>query len=157
MPTSIATPATKVSRKQLIIAAGRAHLKAWLLAAEAHGTIYYNVQSVSRSGMNRKISLSTIIMARAEEPPCEMRAELVRLWPSIPDDKFNDIMRGQSGYSEALDIVARDWSFSWEARAFNVSGCGQDMVHHLVYTLAGMVFQSSRALPFTNEVRREAF
>ena len=52
------------SRKQLIISAGRAHLRTWLLAAEAHGTIYYNVQSVSRSGMNRKISLSTIMPTR---------------------------------------------------------------------------------------------
>jgi hypothetical protein len=140
------------SRKQLIISAGRAHLRTWLLAAEAHGTIYYNVQSVSRSGMNRKISLSTIIPYAGLGD--QGKPGLVRLWPALREES---IPRGAAEYTVALDVIARDWGFSFEARAFNVSGGNMDMVFALVYALAGKALPREDALPYTNKVRREAF
>jgi hypothetical protein len=164
MTTSAATSIRAPSRKQLIIDAGRAHLKTWLLAAEAHGTIYYNVQSVSRSGMNRKIALSTIIEATPKRQTAQPgKPELVRLWPSIPDDKFNNLMRGASGYPQALDEVARDWGFSWDARAFNVNGAGMDLVFWLIDNLASKAGigkldpQGDGRSSYANRVRRESF
>jgi hypothetical protein len=162
-----ATVSPKVSRKQLIIAAGRAHLKAWLLAAEAHGTIYYNVQSVSRSGMNRKISLSTIIVRDVTEPEDHgmyTHPELVRLWPSYGEQDLPDeLTRGSGNFGSTLDIIARDWGFSFDARAFNVSGTGMDMVYALVDDLAhragiGKLDPAGDGrTSYANRVRREAF
>lgn len=139
------------SRKQLIISAGRAHLRTWLLAAEAHGTIYYNVQSVSRSGMNRKISLSTIMPTRIGD---ESKPDLVRLWPSLREES---IPRGAAEYTAALDVIARDWGFSWEARAFNVGGCGADMVFMLVYHLASKALGQKEGYALVCKLQREAF
>jgi hypothetical protein len=158
---NIVTPPRAPSRKQAIIATGRAHLKTWLLAAEAHGTIYYNIQSVSRSGMNRKISLSTIFMGSDGMADCRCgnyeKASLVRLWPSYGENasKFD------TTYNEGLDIIARDWGFSFDARAFNISGCGMDMCFALVDSLAGLAglnnHDGSAKGCYANRVRRESF
>lgn len=159
MNPSSSAPRTP-SRKQLIIDAGRAHLRTWLLAAEEHGTIYYNVQSVSRSGMDRKIALSTIFPAKLIGDTS--KPELVRCWPAIPNVSVGSAHNAIhefafSEYNAALDIIARDWGFSFDARAFNVSGAGMDMVFQLVYTLAGKALPREDALPYTNRVRRESF
>lgn len=152
MTTSIAAP----SRKQLIIDAGRAHLKTWLLAAEEHGTIYHNVQSVSRSGMNRKIALATIIQRKGTRFGKPFPIELVRLWPACADNSH--VL-----YSEALDVIARDWGFSFDARAFNVSGAGMDMTFWLVDHLASLAGigkldpAGDGRSSYANRVRREAF
>lgn len=139
----------KPSKKdQAIIDAGRKHLRAWLKDAEKHGTIYYAIESVSRSGMNRKIVLSTIVKGRDGKP------ELMRLWPRLPDDAASSV----GDYSSALDIVARDWGFSFKARAFDVGGCGMDMVFALVSRLARMADdKGTGANDYANRVRREAF
>lgn len=141
----------KLSKKdQAIIDAGRKELRAWLQAAEKHGTIYYAIESVSRSGMSRKIVLSTIVKGRGGKP------ELKRLWPRLPDDS-----RTISDHSSALDVVARDWRFSFKAHAFDVGGCGMDMVFALVHGLACKAGLDDRgkggAGMYANRVRREAF
>lgn len=152
MNTSTAPKVTKVSRKQQIIDAGRAHLREWLIAAEAHGTIYYNIKSVSRSGMNRKIALSTIIMGG---DGTTSKASLVALWPQIG----NETLYASSDYPQCLDIIARDWSFSFDARAFNVSGAGMDMTYALVDSLASKANMRDHGVGstyYTNRVRRES-
>jgi hypothetical protein len=140
-----ATKATKVTKAQ-IIAAGRAHLRAWLTAAEAHGTIYYAIPRVARSGMSRQIVLSTIVTGRDGKP------ELSRLWPGLPDDVGGPL--AGDAYRAALDTVARDWRFSFDARAFKIGGCGMDMVFALVDDLAG---QAGMDAKYPNRVNREAF
>jgi len=135
-------------RDQEIIAAGRKELRAWLQAAEKHGTIYYAIESVSRSGMNRKIALSTIVKGRSGKP------ELKRLWPSLPEGF--DI--GSRDYASHLDPVARDWGFSFKAGAFDVGGCGMNMVFALVSRLARMADdKGTGANDYANRVRQEAF
>jgi hypothetical protein len=157
------TVSTKVSRKQLILNAGRAHLKEWLLAAEAHGTIYYNVQSVSRSGMNRKIALSTIVYDKNDRGG-RGEARLVRLWPGYGEqDLPEELTRGSGAFASTLDVIARDWGFSYDVRAFNVSGCGTDMVYALVDSLAHKAGigkldpDGDGRTTYANRVRRESF
>lgn len=118
---------TRKELKAQAIAAGRKHLAEWFAVAQKHGTIYYNITSVSRSGMNRKIRLYTI----RNDETCDGNPVLWKLWPyaeAIEEWSCRD-------YKTQLDDIARDWSFSFQARAFNVSGCGMDMVLHLVYSL----------------------
>lgn len=128
-----------------LIKAGRKALAAWLRRAEAHGTIYYVVSHVSRSGMSRNIEIATIIV-RKRKP------DLVKLWPHVDEA---DLPAG-TDYSAALDVIARDWGFSFRnnQRCFVISGCGMDMVFALVDNLA-----AKAGLPrgYANRVRRDAF
>lgn len=150
---------TKAEAKAQIVAAGRKSLAAWLSAAEEHGTIYYSIESVSRSGMQRTIKLATIIPRTTLERGKKVhRHELVALWPRLPDS-FSQT------HSDDLETVAKDWcNFSFDKRAFVVNGCGMDMVFHLIYSLAGLTRdvrsepgKQLSALDFANKVRHEAF
>jgi hypothetical protein len=144
------TRADAKARKQAIIEAGRGALRKWLEGALAHGTIYYAIESVSRSGMNRKIVLATIVTDSKGKPT------LQRCWPGVTDADeglFHD-------YVETLDVIARDWTFSFRARAFDVSGGGMDMVFHLIDRLArvaGLDDRTKYPHGFANAVRRESF
>ncbi|HEX9156010.1 MAG TPA: hypothetical protein VF819_10625 [Nitrospira sp.] len=137
------------TRKELVIQEGRKVLRTWLEAAELHGKIYYKIESVSRSGMNRRISLSTIIIGSDGKP------EIEKLWPTLPEG------RGTSTFVDDLDIVAKDWGFSFNSRTFNVGGCGMDMVFWLVDNLAykaGIPAKPSkgpRSESYANRVKRE--
>ena len=128
---------------------------AWLVdflrTAYRHGSIYYRIESVSRSGMSRTISLYTarVVTGDTYGPMVESsnnlrefsgdngpEARIVRLWPA------HDM-------SEA-DRRAIGWQWSHgssDVRAFRVHGCGMDMVFHLVDTLTHAVF-SDHALAY---------
>jgi len=114
---------TKKSFEARAIASGRIALAQWLAAAEVHGTVYYAIPRVARSGMSRNITLHAIV-----------DGELSRLWPAL-DEATEANFVGDS-HSRALDVVARDWLFSYDRRAFRVGGCGMDMVFWLVDHLA---------------------
>ncbi len=131
--------------KEEIIKNGRIELFNWLTAAEAHGKIYYHIPSVSRSGMSRTISMRTIKVDLKED-----KIDLVRLWPSLPYDgqlKFPE-------YNLALDLVAKDWHFSFKKRAFEVGGCGMDMVFAQIDYLAHLAGITDG---YANRVRHEEF
>ena len=125
------------------VAAGRLYLADWLSKAHEHGTIYYVIQSVSRSGMSRQIRLYTI--ARRDGGPA-----IVHLWPAAPEDY------PANRYSEDIDAIARDWGFSFDKRAFVVGGCGMDMVFALIDSLAHKagVAGAGRS-SYANSVRRD--
>lgn len=148
----------KKELKDAAIKAGRMQLAAWLHAAEAHGTIYYVIESVSRSGMSRKISLATIRMSRARKGE-KRKPELAKLWPSLPP--AFEVERAGANWSECLDAIGADWGFSWTARAFNVGGCGMDMVFALIDGLAAKAGLRGEGLTgkqsYANRVRRESF
>lgn len=151
----------KTTDKQAIIAAGRKELWRWLKQAEKHGTIYYEVTHVARSGMSRRIVLQTIAHKNEEhrragrnESVGVDRVQLVNLFPSLPDDDF-PTWRDRS---EALDIVAKDWGFSFKHRAFVIGGCGMDMVFAQVDYLASIAgLKGNGAQSYANRVRRESF
>jgi len=129
----------KSARDLTIIAAGRKHLREWLIAAEKHGTIYYEVTHVARSGMSRRIVLQTIRMVKG-------KPVLDNLFPSLPDTDFGGDWRQRS---QASDIVARDWAFSFKYRAFIIGGCGMDMVFALIDHLAHLA--DIKSIPNTNK------
>lgn len=138
-----------MSRKELNAAIDKEAkrvLRAWLEAAEAHGTIYYSVTHVARSGMSRRIVLSTIRISEKTGKPY-----LDRLWPHLECESgdFGD-------YNAAVDRVAKDWGFSFKHRAFIATGSGKDMVFATVYYLA-QVSGLDKPLEYTNRVRRDSF
>lgn len=123
------------------VAAGRLYLADWLERAKEHGTIYYVIPSVSRSGMSRQIRLYTI---DGRGP------SMCHLWPGARPDYPAD------RYGEDLDAIARDWGFSFDKRAFVVGGCGMDMVFALVDSLASKAGVGGRGRDsYANTVRRE--
>lgn len=130
------------------IKGGRAFLKKWLLAAESHGTVYYRVPHVAKSGMSLRIVLATIIHSR--------RPAIVRLGPGIETVPISGIP-----YSESLDIIAKDWGFDWEKRSFLVRGTGSNMVLELLHKLVRMSGLTSRTdlfpAGYVNTVRREEY
>jgi hypothetical protein len=151
---------SKKSDRETIINAGRAVLKAWLIAAEKHGTIYYEITNVARSGMSRRIVLQTIRMVKG-------KPVLDNLFPGLPETDFGGDWKKRS---DAVDMVAKDWGFSFKHRAFVVGGCGMDMVFALVDDLASKA--GIKAIPnkdkrmdrirpsgesYANRVRRESF
>jgi len=140
---------TKTEQKNAIVNAGRKALALWLTQAEEHGTIYYNIDSVSRSGMSRRIVLSTIIIGIDGKP------FLSRLWPRVSDDMLTG-----SGSNE-LDIVAKDWGFDFTGRSFKVYGGGMDMVFALIDSLAKKAGLDSVRTPggkcYANRVNWESF
>jgi hypothetical protein len=139
---------TKKDRKEAAVKAGRMALATWLHKAEKHGTIYYAIEQVSRSGMSRQIVLSTIVKDK------NRKLSLQRLWPSIPWPSGASI----EDHNEALDFVAADWGFSFKTRNFVIGGCGMDMVFALVDRLASLSGLEGRgAESYANRVRREAF
>jgi len=133
------------------IAAGRLYLAYWLTKAREHGTVYYTIPSVSRSGMSRQIRLYRIDSADGRPH------DIVHLWPSIRTaDMSPEIERGGGGFSSALDAIARDWGFSFDKRAFVVGGCGMDMVFALVDSLAAKAgLRGTGHDSYANTVRRE--
>jgi hypothetical protein len=149
---------TKKEAEAKIVAAGRKHLRAWLLAAEKHRTIYYTIDHVSRSGTFRTIKLATI------KRNAKGKAELVALWPGAD---YKALVRSGAGNGDvALDVIAKDWGFSFKRRAFEAHGCGIDMVFATVYKLAGKAFpykatakpsDRERPIDLVNKIRREAF
>jgi hypothetical protein len=165
MSTTTATGSATMKREtqnewtERITRAGRAALRTWLLAAQKHGTIYYAITNVSRSGMRRTIVLSTIVVDNDGKP------RLVSYWPSIGDEPFADGRDGQ--YSTALDVVAKDVGFSFKSRSFVANGVGMDMVFATVYYLCQVAdlkapkrFASKgeepSALGFCDLIRRES-
>lgn len=95
--------------------------------------------------MSRRIVLGTIVPAKHKGTvgPMVARYDLQMLWPRTLDRDDN----------EALDIIGKDWRFSFKHRAFVVDGCGMDMVFALVDSLAARA-----GLPgYANLVRREHF
>jgi hypothetical protein len=138
---------TTKSEKAAIIASGRAHLAQWLRDAEAHGTIYYSIPRVSRSGMSRVIKLYTILNGSDGKPA------LSQLWPS-----YDETAPGDS-WSVKIDTVAKDWGFTFgNTRGFRVNGCGMDMVFWLVGHLANLAFsrESREGENYANRVRRDS-
>jgi hypothetical protein len=103
----------------------------WVDRAIAHGTIYYLVESVSRSGMMRSITLYTIGTDRDGKP------ELKVAWPDY----------------EASEKARREIMWSRKHRCFRVGGCGMDMVFHLLYELGSMFGVGDK---LANHVRRES-
>jgi hypothetical protein len=134
---------TKKEQRAAIIAAGRKHLRAFLNAAKRHGTIYYDVPSVSRSGMSRQIKLWTI-----------SKGQLVRAWPGYGDHGTPEI--SALNYSDVMDVIAKDWGFSFEKRSFVVSGCGMDMVFALIDDLANKAYGWKYKVDYANRVRRDS-
>lgn len=125
----------KKKERNAAIAGGRNYLKWWLQEAAKHGTIYYTIPHVARSGMSRRIVLGTIAAGR-----------LITLWPNAVDG---------SGDINDLDAIAKDWRFSFHHRAFVIGGCGMDMVFALIDDLAGMAGLNGGK--YANSVRREHF
>lgn len=151
---------SKVDQHKLIVDAGRKSLRDWLKAAEKHGTIYYVIESVSRSGMSRNISLATIVMSKG-------KPVLSKLWPRLDDKMWSHAQ--WSEYNAALDVVASDWGFSFKVRSFKVGGCGMDMVFSQIDYLAQIAGvnrspneDSSKTKDqghrmYANRVKRESF
>jgi hypothetical protein len=156
----------KKAEKEAIIAAGRKELRKWLEAAEKHGTIYYEITHTARSGMTRHIVLATIRMVKG-------KPVLWNLFPALPHEYYDGARATPwRDYSAALDIVAKDWGYSFKRRAFVIGGCGMDMVFALVDDLARKACMPLiRAKPpmacsvprydarssYANRVRRESF
>ena len=150
--------ATRKNLKADAIADGRKVLRAGLLRAEETGTIYYTIPSVSRSGMSRTITLHMVCHDRDE------RYGLVRCWPGLTDEFARGLTMNE--HHAALDAVAKDWGFSYDARAFKVGGCGMDMVFALVDKLAsaaglnvrpeGEPDKNDGRRMYANRVRRES-
>lgn len=128
-------------------------LYAWLCAAKRHGTIYYVVQHVSRSGMSRDIILHTI-----------KDGTLCVAWPdseaTIPRDAARyagstggELTRAQfAAYRRHYKDTFGRLSFRYSKRAFVMGGCGMDMVFACIYNLGGVF-----GLPdLGNTVRRES-
>lgn len=130
----------KKTERDAILASGRDYLGAWLLNALNHGTIYYTIPQVARSGMSRRIVLATIVMRNGAP-------ELSTLWPrsTAPDGDDN----------EALDLIAKDWRFSFKHRAFVIGGCGMNMVFALIDDLASTA--GLEGGKYANSVRHEHF
>lgn len=136
-----------------IIRAGRESLVGWLEAAKAHGTIYYTVEA-SRSGMMRTIRLSTITPQM--HITGHVQSGLERCWPKIASHV--EVNLSSAEYSSALDIVAKDWGFSFKHGAFRIGGCGMDMVFALVDNLAAKAgIKGHGKDSYANSVRLEAF
>lgn len=133
----------KRERREAAIQAGREYAREWLIDAERHGAIYYTIPHVARSGMTRHVVLGTV-------RPVRETHRLENLWPRTldPDGTPSDI----------LDIIAKDWGFSFKHRAFIVGGCGFDAVHHVIYGMAWRAFGDSKeGLSYASRVRREHF
>lgn len=107
--------------KEEIRQAGRRYLRAWLLGALRSGTIYYTIPHVARSGMSRRITLHRVV-----------GGEVRRLFPSLPKGSEPKV------YSAALDVVAKDWGFSFTHQSFVIGGCGMDMVFAQIDYLASI-------------------
>jgi len=123
-----------MNRKK-IIEAGRGVLLGWLSRAEAHGTIYATVPGPTRT--TARFNLYTIVtkpqLSRAEPP------ELVKLWPTLPGNAEGceiDVGAESSDYTKAVELIARDWGFSFERRCFAINGGGMDMLFDLVDRLS---------------------
>lgn len=121
---------TKKQAKEAAIAAGRAHLKSWLKQAAAHGTIWYSVVHVSRSGTRHQIKLYRVTTAG--------KPTIVQLWPSACSLHYEaETVLG--GYGAAVDVVAKDWGLSFKDAAFIINGCGMNMALELLDKLGRMV------------------
>jgi hypothetical protein len=167
---------TKKAVKEAIVKSGRDHLRQWMQAAETHGTIYYTIPHVAKSGMSRNIVLATIRMDENGKPYLE------NLWPKMDENLVGSRGFGMFkketgndspfGYSEALDIVGKDYGFNWDKRCFTIGGCGMDMVFALVDDLAHKAGLNDNGPPrdndqpshknyvarsYANRVRRESF
>lgn len=116
--TPASTPARRT--KAEVIKLGRKYLAEWLTLAAGYGTLFYRVEHVSRSGMQRRIVLATIVdySKRGKKPT------LSRLMPGS--------VCNYSLSNDELDIVAKDWGYAYNRRAFVVGGSGMDMVFALV-------------------------
>lgn len=141
---------TKKEHRDSIIAAGRASLKAWLIAAEKHGTIYYEVTNVAKSGMSRRIVLQTIRTVKG-------KPALWNLFPTLSEDGAD-----WRTHSTNLDMVAKDLGYSFKFRAFVVGGCGMDMVFALIDNLAHLAGINAKDCDgkrssYANRVRHESF
>jgi hypothetical protein len=120
--------------RKAVIQAGRGVLLEWLSRAEAHGTIYATVPGPPRT--LARFNLYTIItkprgpgFSRVDSP------ELVKLWPTLPLNVEGceiDVGADSSDYTKAVDLIARDWGFSFERRCFVNNGGGMDMLFDLV-------------------------
>jgi hypothetical protein len=138
--------------RQAVIQAGRGVLVDWLARAEAHGTIYATrAAPVTPRGIGR-FNLYTIApKQRGERVVAEVAASirgaqkgirggfptatLVKLWPALPDNVEGcdiDVGRESDDYSRAIDLIAKDWGFSFAWRCFAVSGGGMDPLFDLV-------------------------
>lgn len=118
-----------------VIQAGRGVLLDWLSRAEAHGTIYATVPGPTRT--TARFNLYTIItkpVLSRPDPP-----ELVKLWPMLPGSTEGcgiGVGADRSDYSKAVELVARDWGFSFAQRCFSIDGGGMDMLFDLVDRLS---------------------
>ena len=131
---------TKITKKQAYTNAGRAYLRTFLDAARKHGTIYYTIPHVARTGMSRRIQLITVA-----------KGGILRLWPGgLPD------LDCPALDSDAMDVIARDWGFSYKHRAFVIGGCGMDMVFALIDDLADRAYGYKGKEDYANAVRRES-
>lgn len=122
-----------------------ANLRGWLKQAVKCGRVYYLVNSVSRNGDRRSITLATIACGNVRPPHLDF------FWPSVvpqysTDDPGVEARALLGGHSASLDVAAKVLSFDFKRRAFVISGGGMDMVYALLSNLGTIAGVSDEAI-----------
>lgn len=101
-------------------------LREWLKPGE---TVYTSLESVSRSGMSRKIGVHYFYT--------DEKGEIVKLWLT------------------RLVATACGFRFDYKSESLVIGGCGMDMGFHVVYTLGRVLFPDGFGTVGTNGAIRD--
>jgi hypothetical protein len=124
---------TKTEKHATIVNAGRSHLASQLRLMLDAGECWYVAQA-SKSNMSATVKLSYCAIV-------DGKPTIKAIWPGIPDNVWTETCQATGlDYSAVLDIVAKDWGFSYDKRAWKVGGCGFNRVQHVLGNLAWLAF-----------------